>query len=97
MTQEKTKQVLISGAGIAGLTAAYWLVRQGWKVVVLEKADALRKGEFVIDFAGTGWDVAGTWVGSSRRYWKELTTMHLFTWTPRHRLKCQHGTLEELC
>lgn len=58
MTQEKTKQVLISGAGIAGLTAAYWLVRQGWKVVVLEKADALRKGEFVIDFAGTGWDVA---------------------------------------
>ena len=54
----KTKRVLISGAGIAGLTAAYWLVKTGWEVVVLEKAKRLREGEFVIDFSGTGWDVA---------------------------------------
>ncbi|NEP10599.1 MAG: NAD(P)-binding protein [Symploca sp. SIO2C1] len=58
MTQTTKPRVLISGAGIAGLTAAYWLVQQGWKVVILEKADTLRKGEYVIDFAGTGWDVA---------------------------------------
>lgn len=58
MVQTKKQRALISGAGIAGLTAAYWLVQIGWDVVVLEKASALREGEFAIDFAGTGWDVA---------------------------------------
>lgn len=52
------RRVLISGAGIAGLTAAYWLEKQGWDVVILERAPEIRRGEFVIDFAGTGWDVA---------------------------------------
>lgn len=51
-------RVLISGAGIAGLTAAYWLEKQGWEVVMIERAPEIRRGEFVIDFAGTGWDVA---------------------------------------
>lgn len=52
------KSVLISGAGIAGLTSAYRFHKIGWNVVVLEKASELRKWEFVIDFAWTGWDVA---------------------------------------
>lgn len=52
------KKVLISGAGIAGLTTAYWLHTIGWEVVIIEKASQLREGEFVIDFSGTGWDVA---------------------------------------
>lgn len=58
MSSNKVRRALISGAGIAGLTAAYWLTRQNWEVVLLEQASALRKGEFIIDFAGTGWDVA---------------------------------------
>lgn len=58
MATAENKRVLISGAGIGGLTAAYWFNQIGWEVVVLEKAPALRKGEFVIDFQGTGWDVA---------------------------------------
>ena len=58
MRQNKQPRALISGAGKAGLTAAYWLVRASWDVVVIEKASTLREGEFVIDFAGTGWDVA---------------------------------------
>lgn len=58
MATAKNKRVLISGAGIGGLTTAYWFNQIGWEVVVLEKAPALRKGEFVIDFQGTGWDVA---------------------------------------
>lgn len=58
MATAKNKRVLISGAGIGGLTTAYWFNQIGWDVVVLEKAPELRKGEFVIDFQGTGWDVA---------------------------------------
>lgn len=53
-----SRRVLISGAGIAGLTAAYWMHHYDWEVTILEKSPELRRGEFVIDFAGTGWDVA---------------------------------------
>lgn len=55
---EKKKRVLVSGAGIGGATTAYWFNQIGWDVVVLEKAESLRKGEFIIDFQGSGWDVA---------------------------------------
>jgi 2-polyprenyl-6-methoxyphenol hydroxylase-like FAD-dependent oxidoreductase len=34
--------VLISGAGIGGLVAAYWLIKAGASVTVLERADQLR-------------------------------------------------------
>lgn len=57
MEKANKKRVLISGAGIAGLTAAYWLHKTGWDVVIIEKADKLREGEYVIDFSGTGFDV----------------------------------------
>ncbi|GAA3102649.1 FAD-dependent monooxygenase [Nonomuraea salmonea] len=36
-------RVLISGAGIAGPVLAYWLVRHGFDVTVVERAPALRK------------------------------------------------------
>jgi len=52
------KEVLISGSGIAGLTTAYWLAKNGWKVTVVEKAKAERTEGYVIDFFGEGWDVA---------------------------------------
>lgn len=32
------RSVLVSGAGIAGATVAYWLARTGWQVTVVEKA-----------------------------------------------------------
>ena len=51
-------RVLISGAGIAGPTLAYWLLRYGFQVTMIEKAPALRTGGYVIDFWGTGYDVA---------------------------------------
>ena len=50
--------ILISGTGIAGPTLAYWLQRYGHKPTLLEKAPALRRGGYVIDFWGTGYDVA---------------------------------------
>ncbi len=51
-------RILISGAGIAGPTLAYWLVRHGFEVTIVEKAPALRTGGYVIDFWGAGFDVA---------------------------------------
>lgn len=50
--------ILISGAGIAGLTLAWWLNRWGHNVTLLERSASTRGGEYIIDFAGSGWDVA---------------------------------------
>jgi 2-polyprenyl-6-methoxyphenol hydroxylase-like FAD-dependent oxidoreductase len=53
-------KVLISGAGIAGTTLAHWLLRHGgFEVTLVESASALRSGGYVIDFWGTGYDIAG--------------------------------------
>ena len=51
-------RVLISGAGIAGPTLAYWLDRYGMTSTIVEKAPALRTGGYVVDFWGAGFDVA---------------------------------------
>ena len=51
-------KILISGGGIAGLTCAYWLQKQGHQPIVIEKANQIRTDGYLIDFAGTGWDVA---------------------------------------
>jgi 2-polyprenyl-6-methoxyphenol hydroxylase-like FAD-dependent oxidoreductase len=51
-------RVLISGAGIAGPTLAYWLARYGMTPTIVEKAPALRTGGYVIDFWGSGFDIA---------------------------------------
>lgn len=51
-------RVLISGAGIAGPTLAYWLDSFGFETTIVEKAPALRTGGYVIDFWGAGFEVA---------------------------------------
>jgi len=51
-------RVLISGAGIAGPTLAYWLRRYGLETTIVERAAELRTGGYVIDFWGVGFDVA---------------------------------------
>jgi 2-polyprenyl-6-methoxyphenol hydroxylase-like FAD-dependent oxidoreductase len=51
-------RVLISGAGIAGPTLAYWLAHYGMMPTLVEKSPALRTGGYVIDFWGAGFDVA---------------------------------------
>lgn len=51
-------RVLISGAGIAGPSLAYWLTHYGHEVTTIEKAPTLRTGGFIIDFWGAGFDVA---------------------------------------
>ncbi len=51
-------KVLISGAGIAGPTLAYWLARYGFEPTIIEAAPRLRTGGYIIDFWGAGYDIA---------------------------------------
>jgi len=48
---------VVSGASIAGLSAAFWLRRIGWRVTVLEKAKAFRDGGQNVDVRGVAHDV----------------------------------------
>jgi 2-polyprenyl-6-methoxyphenol hydroxylase-like FAD-dependent oxidoreductase len=52
------RSILISGAGIAGPTLAYWLMEYGFTPTLVERAPHLRTGGYVIDFWGLGYDVA---------------------------------------
>ncbi len=52
------QSILISGAGIAGPTLAYWLLERGITPTLVERAPHLRTGGYVIDFWGLGYEVA---------------------------------------
>jgi 2-polyprenyl-6-methoxyphenol hydroxylase-like FAD-dependent oxidoreductase len=54
----RTTTVLISGAGIAGPTLAFWLARAGFRPTLIEHAPALRTSGYVVDFWGLGYDIA---------------------------------------
>ena len=54
----ENRSILISGAGIAGPTLAFWLAAAGFEPVLVEQAPALREAGYVIDFWGLGYDVA---------------------------------------
>jgi 2-polyprenyl-6-methoxyphenol hydroxylase-like FAD-dependent oxidoreductase len=54
----RNSSVLISGAGIAGLTLAVLLKKQGYEPLVVERNKALRAEGYMMDFFGSGWDVA---------------------------------------
>ena len=49
-----THEILVSGAGIAGATAAYWLREAGFAVTVVERAPAPRPGGQTVDLRGAG-------------------------------------------
>ena len=51
-------RVLISGAGIAGPTLAYWLNHYGIETTIVELAAKLRTGGYIVDFWGLGFEVA---------------------------------------
>src|SRR5262245_548606 len=50
-------KVLISGAGPAGLTAAYWLRRYGYRPTIVERAPSLVVGGYKIDVRGSALEV----------------------------------------
>jgi 2-polyprenyl-6-methoxyphenol hydroxylase-like FAD-dependent oxidoreductase len=51
-------KVVINGAGIAGPTLAYWLHRFGHEPMLVEAAPRPRRGGYVIDFWGVGYEIA---------------------------------------
>lgn len=52
------KNILISGAGIAGTTLAFWLKKFGFHPTLIEISPKLREGGYAIDFMGAGYNVA---------------------------------------
>jgi 2-polyprenyl-6-methoxyphenol hydroxylase-like FAD-dependent oxidoreductase len=56
--EEQQLKVIICGAGIAGLSLAWWLQRAGWNVLIVERAPHLRGAGYMIDFFGSGYDAA---------------------------------------
>lgn len=50
--------ILVSGAGIAGPTLAYWLSRYGFEPVLVEQAPGIRDAGYIVDFWGVGYDIA---------------------------------------
>ena len=63
MTEHQLR-VLISGASVAGPTAAYWLSRQGFAVTVVERMplSRVRSSGHAVDLFGPAMDVA-EWTG----------------------------------
>jgi 2-polyprenyl-6-methoxyphenol hydroxylase-like FAD-dependent oxidoreductase len=52
------REALISGAGIAGATAAYWLTKAGFQVTVVEQARDMRSSGSPVDVRGPAVEVA---------------------------------------
>ena len=57
MDSIKGKEVLISGASIAGLSAAWWMNQIGYRVTVIEMAPEPRVNGAAVDFKGDAIDV----------------------------------------
>ncbi len=51
------KKVLISGAGVAGLTLAYWLKKFGFVPTIVEKHPSLRTGGYKVDLRGVALEI----------------------------------------
>lgn len=51
-------QVVILGAGVGGLAAAWWLGRAGWDVTIIEQAQDLRADGYMLGLSGPGFGVA---------------------------------------
>ena len=54
----KQRTVLISGAGVAGPTLAYWLARSGFPPTVVERAEGQRSSGNPVDVRGEAMEVA---------------------------------------
>lgn len=46
-------KAVIVGAGIAGLSTAWWLDKAGWDSIIIERANSLRENGYIITLSGT--------------------------------------------
>lgn len=53
-----TKHAIIVGAGVAGLSAAWWLGKAGWQSIIIERAQSLRDGGHMMSLSGPGHETA---------------------------------------
>jgi 2-polyprenyl-6-methoxyphenol hydroxylase-like FAD-dependent oxidoreductase len=51
------RSVLISGIGVAGPALAHWLLHHGFRPTLVERSPQLRRGGYIIDFWGLGYDL----------------------------------------
>jgi 2-polyprenyl-6-methoxyphenol hydroxylase-like FAD-dependent oxidoreductase len=77
MNERAVKNVLISGASIAGPALAFWLTRYGIKVTVVERASSLRGGGYPIDIRGTALDAVERMGLYEQMRAKHVDTQHL--------------------
>ena len=56
--ENKELNILISGASIAGLSTAYWLIKYGCNVTIVERAKHIRPGGQAVDVRGPALEVA---------------------------------------
>lgn len=69
----ETSDVLIIGAGFAGLTAARELSRRGYKTTLLEARDRIAGRTHLEEHLGRNLELGGTWVHWTQPYvWAEL-------------------------
>jgi len=52
-----SKNILISGAGVAGLTLAYWLKRYGFNPTIVERSPVVPRGGYKIDIRGVALEI----------------------------------------
>ncbi|MFC5384721.1 FAD-dependent monooxygenase [Aquamicrobium segne] len=50
---------VITGAGVAGLAAAWWLEKAGWRALVIERGQSLRENGYMLGLSGLGYETAG--------------------------------------
>ncbi|QBD80847.1 FAD-dependent oxidoreductase [Ktedonosporobacter rubrisoli] len=80
----KNKNILISGASIAGPTLAYWLKRFGFNPTVVERSPVLREGGQPVDVRGEAVKIAKE-MGIWPRLQREKTTLNEIAFLNEHR------------
>jgi 2-polyprenyl-6-methoxyphenol hydroxylase-like FAD-dependent oxidoreductase len=87
--------VLVSGAGVAGLSVAYWLRQHGFKVTVVERAPHLRPGGQAVDVRGPALDVAERMgiLGDIRERSTKLTGMSIVDFAGKEIFRSTERTL----
>jgi monoamine oxidase len=65
MTSETSAQVLVLGAGVAGLTTASYLEQQGIKTIVIEARDRIGGRIHTVSLGGAQVDLGASWVNGS--------------------------------